>query len=107
MTRRNVWWFCLSLFLVLSAAARTPQNQTDHSDREKLIGAWHLVKIEAPGTDGKAAAEPQPTGMLIYTKDGHMSVQLMYRERVSRMNTSTGDMRRPLAVTIWMSFATC
>ena len=35
-------------------------------------------KDRAAGADGKAAAEPQPTGMLIYTKDGHMSVQLMY-----------------------------
>ena len=78
MPRRNVWCYCLSLFLVLSAAARTPQNQTGHSDRERLVGAWHLVKIEAPGPNGKAAADPQPTGMLIYTKDGHMSVQLMY-----------------------------
>jgi hypothetical protein len=70
--------FCLSLFLVFSAGARTPPNQTGHSDRERLVGAWHLVKIEAPGPDGKPAAGAQPTGMLIYTKDGHMSVQLMY-----------------------------
>jgi hypothetical protein len=47
-------------------------------DREKLIGAWHLVRIDAPGADGKHAEIPQPKGMLIYTRDGHMSVQLMY-----------------------------
>jgi hypothetical protein len=78
MTKRNVWMFCLSLLLVLSAAAQTPSNQTGHSDRERLVGAWRLVKIEAPGLDGKTSPGPQPTGMLIYTKDGHMSVQLMY-----------------------------
>lgn len=78
MIRRNVWCFCLSLFLVLSAGAQTPPKQADHSDKERLIGAWHLVNIEATGPDGKAVAHPQPTGMLIYTKDGHMSVQLMY-----------------------------
>ncbi len=48
------------------------------SDREKLIGAWHLVSITAPGPDGKPTSSAQPTGMLIYTRDGHMSVQLMY-----------------------------
>ena len=69
---------CLSLFLALSAAAQTPSNQTGHSDRERLVGAWRLVKIEAPGPDGKTSPGPQPTGILIYTKDGHMSVQLMY-----------------------------
>jgi hypothetical protein len=51
----------------------------DHdSARERLIGAWHLVRIEAPGPDGKQMPIPQPKGMLIYTRDGHMSVQLMY-----------------------------
>ena len=44
----------------------------------KLIGAWHVVRIDAPGPDGKPMEFPQPTGMLIYTGDGHMSVQLMY-----------------------------
>src|SRR4051794_4363235 len=75
MTRRNVWMYCLSIFLLLNAGAQTPPN---HSDRERLVGAWHLVKIEAPGPDRKPAVGPQPTGVLIYTKDGHMSVQLMY-----------------------------
>ena len=69
---------CLSLFLALSAAAQTPSNQNSHSDRERLVGAWRLVKIEAPGPDGKTSPGSQPTGMLIYTTDGHMSVQLMY-----------------------------
>jgi hypothetical protein len=77
MTKRNLWMFCLSLSLLLSAGAQTPAN---HADREWLVGAWHLVKIEAPGADGKPAAGPQPTGVLIYTNDGHMSVQLMYPE---------------------------
>jgi hypothetical protein len=78
MPRRIVWLFSLSLFLVPWAGAQTPSNQAGHSDRERLLGAWRLVKIESPGPDGKAAPGPQPTGMLIYTKDGHMSVQLMY-----------------------------
>jgi hypothetical protein len=40
--------------------------------------AWHLAHIEAPGSDGKPVDITQPKGMLIYTRDGHMSVQLMY-----------------------------
>ena len=46
--------------------------------RERFVGAWHLVHIDAPGPDGKQQDIPQPIGMLIYTRDGHMSVQLMY-----------------------------
>ncbi|MGA2648921.1 MAG: lipocalin-like domain-containing protein [Terracidiphilus sp.] len=55
------------------------QSASHHrGDREKLVGAWHLVRIDSPGTDGKSADMAQPKGMLIYTRDGHMSVQLMY-----------------------------
>jgi len=46
------------------------------ADREKSIGAWHLASIVGP--DGKPVASGVPVGMLIYTPDGHMSVQLMY-----------------------------
>ena len=36
------------------------------------------MRIDNPGPDGKSIPVPQPKGMLIYTRDGHMSVQLMY-----------------------------
>src|SRR5947209_446457 len=53
-----------------------PHSEPDRSsDRAKLIGAWHLVSITGP--DGKPV-QTAPLGMLIYTRDGHMSVQLMY-----------------------------
>jgi hypothetical protein len=53
------------------------------NDSAKLIGAWHLLRIEAPGPDGKPTPMPQPKGMLIYTSDGHMSVQLMYPKQAN------------------------
>jgi len=56
------------------------------SEHERLIGAWHLVHIESPGPDGKALDTPQPQGMLIYTRDGHMSVQLMYPKSAKAPN---------------------
>ena len=37
-----------------------------------------MVHIDNPGSDGESMPVPQPKGMLIYTRDGHMSVQLMY-----------------------------
>jgi len=48
------------------------------SDRERLIGAWYLERIDSGEPEGKSSDIPQPKGMLIYTRDGHMSVQLMY-----------------------------
>jgi len=46
--------------------------------RDRFVGAWHLAHIDVPRPDGKPTEFPQPIGMLIYTRDGHMSVQLMY-----------------------------
>lgn len=66
--------------LTCFAQAQSAKKQAAGHDsaREKLIGAWHLARIEAPGPDGKPIEISQPKGMLIYTRDGHMSVQLMY-----------------------------
>ena len=54
--------------------------------KENLIGAWHLVHIDAPGPNGKSVPVPQPKGILIYTGDGHMSVQLMYPESANALS---------------------
>ena len=65
--------------VALAQAQSEKKHAADHdSSRERLIGAWHLVRIDNPGADGKSMPGPQPKGMLIYTRDGHMSVQLMY-----------------------------
>jgi len=76
--------YCGALAVVVAIAGFTQdqsaqkQARNHDSAREKLIGAWQLAHIEAPGPDGKPVDIPQPKGMLIYTRDGHMSVQLMY-----------------------------
>jgi Lipocalin-like domain len=79
---RTLYWGALSMVLTIIGAsqaqtAKQPAGRPD-SASEKLIGAWHLVHIDALGLDGKSMEIPQPSGVLIYTRDGHMSVQLMY-----------------------------
>jgi len=46
--------------------------------RDRFIGAWRLVWLEEQGPDGKVH-RADCTGLLVYTRDGHMSVQVMYR----------------------------
>ena len=46
--------------------------------RERLVGAWRLVSLEAPGPDGKIH-KADSTGMFVFTRDGHASVQVMER----------------------------
>lgn len=48
------------------------------TDKEKLIGAWHLISMQEPDASGQLRTISDRTGTLIYTRDGHMSVQIMY-----------------------------
>ena len=68
---------CGLLLAVAFAVGLSAQAAKKGSARERLIGAWRLVRIDASGPDTKPASGPQPKGMLIYTRDGHVSVQLM------------------------------
>ncbi len=64
--------------VAIAGLAQAQSATSKAGDHERFIGAWHLARINAPGPDGKQTETPQPKGMLIYTRDGHMSVQLMY-----------------------------
>src|SRR3954451_561877 len=70
------------VIFALSAFSRASPTQVHRqarvSDRERLIGAWQLVSLAVPGSDGKTMSVSHPAGMLTYTRDGHVSVQLMY-----------------------------
>jgi len=46
--------------------------------QDRFVGAWRLASLEEPGTDGKLH-KADCTGMLVFTSDGHLSVQVMYR----------------------------
>src|SRR5689334_260453 len=69
-------WMVVATAVSFSGAQA--QSHPVSSGRDALVGTWHLVRIESPGPDGTVAIAPQPKGMLIYTRDGHMSVQLEY-----------------------------
>ena len=56
------------------------------SARDKLIGAWRLASLEGAGADGKVNRVTDLKGMLFYTRDGHMSVQLMYPKSASGLS---------------------
>ena len=79
---KQLRYFALMFVVTLSglSLAQSPpkKDPTPVSDREKLIGAWHLVSIGESGVDGRSNHGSEIKGALIYTRDGHMSVQLMY-----------------------------
>jgi hypothetical protein len=55
--------------------------------RDRLIGAWRLAWLEEEGADGKTH-RADCTGLLVYTRDGHISVQVMYRNLQAGTNAA-------------------
>ena len=77
----------LALLIAVYAVSQTrsaEKKSPSGSDRERLIGAWHLASISGP--DGKPVTTGAPVGMLVYTRDGHMSVQLMYPKSANALS---------------------
>jgi hypothetical protein len=54
--------------------------------QDRFIGAWRLVWLEEEGGDGKVH-RVDCTGMLVFTREGHMSVQVMYRNPQAGTNS--------------------
>lgn len=75
---RAIRYCTLALVVAFSglALAQSAEKKASASDSERLIGAWHLVSMQESGADVKQAASRK--GSLIYTRDGRMSVQIMY-----------------------------
>jgi hypothetical protein len=46
--------------------------------RDRLVGAWRLAWLEEEGTDGEVH-RVDCAGILVFTREGRMSVQVMYR----------------------------
>jgi hypothetical protein len=61
----------------------TQSGNQDRDARDQFVGAWHLAWLEQPGADGKPQ-RIECCGMLVYTRDGHMSVQVMERNPQSQ-----------------------
>src|SRR5208282_3816934 len=70
------------VFLVLALTAMTlsgSQNRPDNGlIQDRFVGAWRLLSLESQGSDGKIH-RADSTGLLVFTRDGHMSVQVMER----------------------------
>ena len=54
----------------------------------QFVGGWRLAWLEEEGTDGKIH-RADCTGLLVYTRDAHMSVQVMYRNPQANSQASS------------------
>jgi hypothetical protein len=72
--------FGMATFLVALAtlSPATQERAVDDERKAPFVGAWRLLWLEEQGTDG-AVHRADCTGLLVFTGEGHMSVQVMYR----------------------------
>lgn len=70
--------FCIGALFVIMAASTSSAERNDAADNHRFVGAWRLVSLEEPDVGGNLHVA-DCSGLLVYTRDGHMSVQVMYR----------------------------
>ena len=70
----------MSLFVGMTAITLSGNHDRGGNEgtRGRFVGAWRLAWLEGEGADGKIH-RADSTGLLVFTRDGHMSVQVMER----------------------------
>jgi Lipocalin-like domain len=68
----------IASLLVTAALAPSQDRAATQDTRDRFVGAWRLLWLEEPDANGNVR-KADCTGLLVYTRDGHMSVQVMYR----------------------------
>ena len=77
--KRPLWSGVVCLFIAAAMTLCDGQDgKVNPGIREQFVGAWRLARLEEPGADGKIH-NADSTGLLVFTVDGHISVQVMER----------------------------
>src|SRR5207247_10641056 len=66
------------LILGLTIGVRGQERVGNDGVRDRFVGAWRLAWLEEQGADGKTH-RADCSGLLVFTGDGHVSVEVMYR----------------------------
>jgi hypothetical protein len=82
----------MSLFIGMTASTLAGgQNQSRNDGvRDRFVGAWRLASLEQEGADGKVHTSDS-VGLLVFTHDGHMSVQVMERNPQAQTPAAPGQ----------------
>ena len=77
--RKLLWCGVVCLFIAATMTRSVGQDRSPNDGiRAQFVGAWRLVSLEREGADGKTHTSDS-TGLLVFTRDGHISVQVMER----------------------------
>jgi Lipocalin-like domain len=78
----------VSVFIGMAAVTLSgSQDRGGNGVLDRFVGAWRLAWLEEGGGDGEIH-RADCTGLLVYTRDGHISVQVMYRNPPAGTNAA-------------------
>ena len=78
----------IALLVVFTTVTVSSQNRSSYDSlRDCFLGAWRLAGLEEPDANGNVH-KADCTGLLVFTRDGHMSVQVMYRDLPTKNNAA-------------------
>lgn len=66
------------ILLALMLSGQTAMAHTPGPRADLLVGSWHIAWMENRDAGGNIVRHTDRQGQLVYTPDGHMSVQVMY-----------------------------
>jgi hypothetical protein len=72
--------FAAVWILIAGLTPALAQSTEKDSVRDKLVGSWRLAWVEEQLADGTMQRYTDRVGTIVYTRDGHMSVQIMLPE---------------------------
>lgn len=76
----------LGLLPLTLGVAMLSQSASSQDAKNPFVGPWRLVSLELPDPDGKIHAVDS-TGLFVFTRDGHASVQVMERNPAQQVAT--------------------
>jgi len=73
------WIVATGMAMALTGAlhSQSADKASDTPAKDKLVGAWRLVWVDEQQPDGTTKRITDRRGTIVYTRDGHMSVQIM------------------------------
>ena len=84
--------------------SRTSEQDSRQQIQNRFIGAWRLVWLEEP--DGaRSVHKADCTGLLVYTRDGHMSVRFSMRKVATKLRLVPIKSTRTYTLSFFMSKA--
>jgi hypothetical protein len=66
----------LLIAMTTTTLSGSQDRDVNEGMRGRFVGTWRLAWLEEQGADGKIH-RADCTGLLVYTRDGHLSVQVM------------------------------